>query len=288
MQYIQTACLLNLIISSVFMGPKHKPFNFTWDRINNHQRIFSNDYSYTDAQFLLQLSLMVTEYNYYNKKLNAPSWMNNIELSYTECPLPIISQGLSNTVLNESKLIGHIFHNTHNNVVILIFTGTVNTCMGGLDLSYNQTELDVILNYTPGLKAHKGIYLAYKSIREQLVTKLKPFLSKNPQLIISGHSLGGALSQLCSLDLAYYNPIHYSFASPMIFNNTGYETFTKLVKSSYRVANISDLVVLSPLPVMPNKDVFLHTGSLISFQRNLGDYSTNHSAAYIQEFELLS
>ncbi len=284
MQYIQTACLLNLIISSVFMGPKHEPFNFTLDRINNHRRSFSKEYEYNDAQFLLQLSLMVTEHNYYNKQLDSISWLNNIELSYNECPLSLISQGLSNTILNESKLLGHIFYNESN--VIIIFTGTVNACMGGLDLSYNQVELDAIKNYVPGSKAHKGIYLAYKSVREQLVREIKPLLNDR-QLVISGHSLGGALSQLCALDLAYYEPIHYSFASPMIFNSIGYEIFTRLVQNSYRVANISDLVTSSPLPVMPNKDAFLHTGTLVSFQRNLGEYSANHTKAYIDEYELI-
>ena len=120
-----------------------------------------------------------------------------------------------------------------------------------------------------------------------MVEIIKSYLSNKPQVIISGHSLGGAISQVCALDLAYYNPIHYSFAAPMVFNQQGYSVFTKLVKYSYRIANISDLVVLSPLPVMPNKDAFFHVGKLIHFQRNLGEYSLNHALAYVQEYNLV-
>lgn len=69
----------------------------------------------------------------------------------------------------------------------------------------------------------------------------------------------------------------------MIFNEHGYNLFTKSVKYSYSVANISDLVVLSP----PNKDAFFHVGKLIHFQRNLGEYPLNHGLAYAQEYNLI-
>ena len=64
------------------------------------------------------------------------------------------------------------------------------------------------------------------------------------------------------------------------------EVFDKLVKRSYRVSNISDLVTLAPLPVMPNKDVFCHVGTTTSFQKNLGDYRDNNTLAYIQMYNI--
>ena len=286
MQYIQEACLVNLVTNALFTQKEHKIFEFTWDRIENHKQIFSLDYNHEDAQSLLQLCLMVTESNYLNKSLNPPSLIQKFDLLYDECPLPLISQISTKSPLNQSAKVGHIFYNNISNVLSIIFTGTINGCMAGLDLAYGQTELEGVLNYIIGLKGHRGIYLAYQSIRSQLVEVVKSHLPKNPQIIISGHSLGGALSQICALDLAYYNPIHYSFAAPMVFNEVGYNVFTKLVKYSYRIANISDLVVLSPLPVMPNRDAFFHVGKLIHFQSNLGEYRLNHALAYVQEYNL--
>lgn len=287
MQYIQEACLIHLMTNAIFTHFNYRLFEFTWDRIGHHNPVFSLDYNHEDAQALLQLSLMVTESNYLNKSLNTPSWLHDTPLLYEECPLRLISQLSQKSQLNKSALLGHIFYSEEANILLIIFTGTINGCMAGLDIVYGQTELEGILNYAPGMKGHRGIYLAYKSIRSKLVEVVKSYLPKNPQIIISGHSLGGALSELCTLDLAYYNPIHYSFAAPMIFNEHGYNVFDKLVKYSYRVANISDIVVLSPLPVMPNKNAFFHVGKLIHFQRNLGEYPLNHGLAYAQEYNLI-
>lgn len=287
MQYIQDTCLISLIISSIFKGNQQRRlFNFTWDQINNPNLSFNQEYSYEDARFLLQLSLMVTDANFTGKQLELPQYFEKTVLIYTECPLPLISQGISNSSLNKPAALGYILYNKQTNFLFIIFTGTSNLCMAGLDLAYSQVELNNILNYTPGLRGHKGIYLAYNSIRSKLIQVVAKYLVQKPKIIISGHSLGGALSQLCALDLAFYDPIHYSFATPMIFNYRGYLTFTQLVKYSYRVANVSDLVVLSPLPVMPNGDAFFHVGKSLIFQRNLGNYSTNHSVAYLQEFNL--
>lgn len=287
MQYVQEACLINLVTNAIFTHFNHRLFEFTWDRIGHHKPLFDINYNYEDAQTLLQLSLMVTESNYLDKDLQIPSWLHDVRLLYNECPLSLISQLSQKSQINQSALLGHILYSEAANILFIIFTGTVNRCMAGLDLAYGQNELEGITNYTPGLKGHRGIYLAYKSIRQQLVDVVKSYLPRNPQILISGHSLGGGLSQICALDLAYYNPIHYSFAAPMIFNEHGYNVFSTLVKYSYRIANLSDLVVLSPLPIMPNKDSFFHVGKLIHFQRNLGEYPLNHGLAYAQEYNLM-
>jgi len=286
MQYIQNACLLNIFVSSVFLGPEHKPFNFTWDKIINHGLTFSNNYNKNDAAVLLQLSLMITESSYLKNNLNTPSSLTDITIMYDECPMAIFSKAMPSVASNEPTMIAHLFYIETSDTVIIAFTGTINGCMAAMDLSYEQIDADKLINYIPGLRAHSGIYLAYQSIRDKLFISLKPLLSKNPKIIVTGHSLGGGISQLCALDLAYYNPLHYSFASPMIFNDVGHRVFTELINSSYRVANLSDLVVLAPLPVMPNKDVFFHVGELIHFQRNMGEYSPNHTAAYIHEYNL--
>jgi hypothetical protein len=346
-QYIQETCLMNLLITSLFVGNKEKPFRFSWDRIGSHSAEFCTDYDYEDAQFLLQLSLMITLANFEGRSLNPPPWLHDIELTYMNCPiklgsnrapvpdsaenkqmLELSSMGLiatkllpmaslmvelssiglvdikieeghqTNSIIKSfnkeldkatgtksvNNTLGHVLYNEAANLVFIMFTGTSNACMAILDLEYPQVPIDEIRNYVPGMQAHQGIYGAYKVIREQLVQVLSKF--NQPRMIISGHSLGGALSQLCALDFAAIHPTHYTFAAPMIFNPTAAAIFDELVPNSYRVANLSDLVVLSPLPIMPNKDVFSHVGHLIHFQSNLGTYPLNHTAAYVREYEL--
>lgn len=286
MQFIQEACLINFVITSIFSSNDYRPYGFTWDVIANHSPVFTHEYNYYDAQFLLQLSFMITSANLNDKPLCAPPWLEDIELVYTSCPLSIISKGMPNSKFNTPSNLGHVLYNEGCNVLFIIFTGTSNTCMTGLDFAYGQTDIKQITNYTYGMAAHQGIYIAYKSIRCQLFEALNKYLPRNPQIVIAGHSLGGGLSQLCALELAIYNPIHYSFASPLIFNQLGASIFDKLVKYSYRVANSSDLITISPLPIMPNKHAFYHVGKLIHFQRNLAQYSLNHTLAYAQEYNL--
>ena len=288
MQFVQEACLTNLVVSAIFKSPNQSLFNFNWDLINNHSHSFTSEYNREDARMLLQLSLMTTEANYLETPLIPPASLETTDLIYNECPLPVIAQGFTHSRANRASNLGHILYNEQANTLFIIFTGTSNSCLAGLDLAYHQTELEGLTNYVGGMRGHRGIYLAYHSVRPVLVSTVKKYLPRKPKIIIAGHSLGGALSQLCALDLAYYDPIHYSFASPMIFNQMGHDAFSRFVKYSYRVANMSDLVVLSPLPVMPNNDVFLHVGNMIHFQRNLGAYSQNHAMAYAQEFNLVN
>lgn len=289
MQFVQNACMINLVVSSILTASNTSPYKFTWNSLINYHRLIKHDYNYDDARFLLKLSLMVTSANLANTSLNPPNiFTEHIELIYEECPKTnkVINLKESFTKLKGSAVLGHLLYDKINNTLFIVFSGTSNTCMAGLDLEYTQIELDSLLNYSPGMKAHQGITVAYLSIRKQLINHFLSFIPQNPKIIITGHSLGGALGQLCALDLAFYKPIHYTFASPLILNQLSANVFEKFITNSYRITNQSDLVTMSPLPVMPNGDIFLHVGKLIMFQRNLGEYPANHSIAYLQEFTI--
>ena len=283
---MEDVSLMNILINGILMGYETKAFVFDWSLIGRHSNVFIDTYNLEDAKTLLQLSLIVTNTNFANIPLNAPDWLQDIPISYDVCPLKIISEGIPNSNINRPAILAHVLYSERANIVFIVFSGTVNACMAGLDLDYGQIEFDGILNYQPGIKGHKGIYTAYQSIRSELIKNIMPFINNQAKLIITGHSLGAGLSNICALDLAYYNPLHYTFASPLIFNPLGTDVFNKLVHKSYRIANLSDLVALSPLPIMPNKDVFCHVGTPVLFQRNTGEYVDNHSTAYIIEYDI--
>lgn len=286
MQFIQDLCLKSLFINSILIGPHHKPFHFTWEDLAHHSS-FSPEYNVEDARVLLQLSLMITDSVAFDIPLNVPGWLQDYDMKYDACPVSMISEGIPNSGYNAPTTVCRALYNEATNVLLLVFVGTSNYCMGILDMKYQHEEYAGIANYVCGLRGHKGIHQLYMAIRDKLLAVLKEYLPRNPQIVITGHSLGGGLSQIAALDLAGYDPIHYSYAAPMIFNEQGYKTFTRFVKSSYRIANLSDLVTLAPLPVMPNKDAFWHVGRLIYFQRNMGNYMENHGLAYAQEFGLV-
>lgn len=283
METLQEGCLLGLLVTSFFMSESEPPFNFDWDELGKHVSSFGPEYNFNDAKFLLQLSLMISNANMHTLSLNTPSWLTNHNIMYDTCPVPLLTANDP----NNKAMLANVFYNERANIIFIVFTGTYNSCLIGVDMEHAQNEIPNLLTYSSGMKAHRGIYAAYQSIRPKLLGIVKHYIdTRKASIIITGHSLGGALSQLCALDLAYYSPLHYSFGSPLIFNPSAAQVFNKFVTKSYRIANLSDLITLSPLPVMPNKDAFCHVGKLIHFQRNLGDYIANHSRAYAQEFQL--
>ena len=279
--------MIGMVISTIFTSKEAKRrYTYDWDLITDNLGIFQPDYTFEDARVLLQLSMMVTNMNFEKTEFDPPEWLQTTVLKYDTCPVEIISKGIPNSSLNDPTPLGHTLYDQRSNTLIIIFSGTSNACMASLDLDYAQTDLVEISNYEPGLRGHKGIYNGYKSIRPQLLKAIAAYADYNPQIVITGHSLGAALSSLCALDLAYYNPIHYSFASPLFFNQVGSRVFEKLVPTSYRIMNLSDMVALFPLPIMPTGDTYCHVGTMIPFQQNLGEYHRNHALAYMTEYDL--
>lgn len=277
MQALQETCLLTLIMSMVLNSDNHVSIAFSEDALSP-THTWSSTYAHDDAKILLQLALMVTAANYTNEALRVPSWLQDITLVYHMCPTPVLARA------TQASTLGHVLYSATHNMIFIIFTGTSNTCLASLDVQYTQHEISGIANYTSGMKAHAGMYAAYLAVREQLWHILKQ--TTQAKIYITGHSLGGGLSQLCALDLADYDPMHYSFGSPLVFNAAAAAKFETLVSRSYRIANISDAVTAVPLPVMPNSDTFCHVGEFMYFQRNLGDMHASHTLSYVQEYNI--
>lgn len=271
--------MMTMLITTILNAKSKKKLTYDWNFIGSHPLEWSDEYAYEDAQALLQLSLMTTAANSRDVSLGTPSWLQDTEVFYGVCPIPLLAEK------TPPALLAHVLYSPTSNIVFMVFTGTSNICMASLDLDYTQVEVEKLYNYEPGMKAHRGFYNAYVSVRDQLWNILDKY-EKTPKIFITGHSLGGGLSQLCALDFAQYNPIHYSFASPSVFNEKACGKFANVVSKSYRVANISDIVTSSPLAIMPNGDKFYHVGVLAAFQRNMDSLSENHSLAYVTEYNI--
>ena len=69
-------------------------------------------------------------------------------------------------------------------------------------------------------------------------------------LRITGHSLGAALVTMLALDVAgngvFATPVVYTFGSPRVGDKVFSGTYDTLVETSWRVANINDLVTQLP------------------------------------------
>jgi len=80
---------------------------------------------------------------------------------------------------------------------------------------------------------------------------------KAANVTVCGHSLGGALATLLSLDVALNTacrtPMAYTFASPRTGNGTFADFYNTKVAASFRVVNKPDLV-----PTLPTRPFYAH------------------------------
>jgi len=89
--------------------------------------------------------------------------------------------------------------------------------------------------------AHKGFVLAYKSVRDQIIERIKS--KKN--VTILGYSRGGALAQLCHEDIAFNLPgislESYVFGAPRVLWMPPFEVRERFY-GLMRFENVGDIV----------------------------------------------
>lgn len=98
-------------------------------------------------------------------------------------------------------------------------------------------------------RMHRGFVSAYFSVRESIHTYIKTHTT--PRIIVTGHSLGGALATLCAVDLQYNFPKQiqietYTFGAPRVGNAGFRESFNRRLPRSYRIIYGMDIVPALP------------------------------------------
>lgn len=232
-------------------------------------------YNFETAQALLEIDLAVTAANCecvlplptppgftYQKRLVAPDPYNG-----------------------EEHMFAYIFWGREG--ALISFTGTHYASEWADNLNYSL----VPACYLPGSPlVHKGFNQIYEAVRPQIWDWLKKYGGSVETLYISGHSLGGALSTICALDLVrtYPDLIQYSFASPRVGGKTFSETFNaKVGCRGFRVFNTEDIITSTPPAAVPDlKDktqppyIYQHVGQGVPFTISLGSLSQDHIQAY--------
>jgi len=253
------------------------------------KRQVNNEYEYKIAQKLLEFSYKVPVHNKQAEeglpdvvKLNPPRFNVVIPLNTTIRSMP------ANVLW--------FFYSKKMNIVVLSFTGTYNKATWLVDFDYIQKNPVEINNYTNGMKIHGGFWDFYLSIQNELLDLLSKYVDCKTQILITGISLGGAMSSICALDLykrklsncvKLNNNVHYSFESPRVFNNVAQQKYDSLNMSTYRIINGSDIVPVVPFPIMPpDSETFTHVSTQIYFNTNMGNYFDNHVTACLNKYKV--
>jgi hypothetical protein len=154
---------------------------------------------------------------------------------------------------------------THNDEVILI---AVRGTAEGADILRDIDAAQVPLDEVDGVgQAHKGFYLAAKVVRDFATRYLDKFYN-GQKLIITGHSLGGAIALLLAemlrrRDGFTYDIIVYTYGAPRAADETFVNGAAEL--KHHRMVNHNDPVPGVPGTGMDTKPRVYGTGLAVSF-----------------------
>jgi len=167
-----------------------------------------------------------------------------------------------------------ILTSQENNLAIIMISGSNMTYKIGYDVAYSQ------ISTSYGL-VDCGFWNYYQTFKNQLMNYI-PSIS-GMKIVVTGHSLGGAASIFCSLDLSktLNSQIYlYTYGCPRVGNNAFVEYFNTANIKSFRYNNTADIVTNLP-PSIIKGNIYTHVEKDLSFTLNLGSYNQNHLQSYL-------
>lgn len=104
---------------------------------------------------------------------------------------------------------------------------------------------DVYGTSSSGVKMHTGFTKAYLAVRPQIHNIVRH--NTITYWVVTGHSLGGALANLCAVDLQYNFAPNiaievYTFGAPRVGNRAFSESYNRRVPNNWRFVNGNDVV----------------------------------------------
>lgn len=186
-----------------------------------------------------------------------------------------------------------LFYSPSLKIMLLVFSATITVSEWYDNLMVAQTPPSALRNYLPGMLVHDGFYQIYsgttssntvmplyKSIQKSLTDNLHP----GDILLIGGHSLGASLATLSFFDLTGLFPsnstVLYTTGCPRVGNDS-FAQFLSSRSLNFRLFNTEDIIPDVPFPFM-GQWLYEHSSSQYEFTMSLGDYSQNHTDAYIR------
>jgi len=129
-------------------------------------------------------------------------------------------------------------------------------------------------------RIHGGFQSKYQELVNPLPLEVMGRLNPTKPCYVSGHSLGGAIATLATLDAALNLPELrpqlrlYTYASPRVGDVVFANAFYQQVPNSYRIVNLADVVPLVPPTQLDGP--YVHVGQKWAFLSQNDDVLPNH------------
>lgn len=208
--------------------------------------------------------------------------MNSYSQRWSETISNTVRYSFSNLVMGyalRSKTDGH-------GVIVLRGTVSVNEWLNNMNyrlVPFHPTNPDYGM-------VHNGFRDVYKGIRGHFRALLAEFDPDKPMYFV-GHSLGSALAHLAALDLSIIHPkiaehlCVYAYAPPRTGDATFAHMYDARVRTSYRVANVCDVVPYVPFEklgeFLKREDfAYADTKGELAYVHQAGNPISNHISSY--------
>lgn len=200
--------------------------------------------------------------------------MYNVTQSYASSNFLIASQ-------SDAHTLGVVTLSDDKSTIIAVFRGTNlaapdDTLANPANLIQDITAVLVAYSPCSNCYIHYGFLTAYNTIVSQMKANVKTLQSSFPsatKLVVTGHSLGGAMATLFAMDLVVNEKASgvslVTFGSPRV-GNAAFSQFTnsRINGTNWRVTYDNDVITVLPLVLMG----FKHVGAEVHYAPSGGHY----------------
>lgn len=168
---------------------------------------------------------------------------------------PIANFKLSKVLYNqETSTEGYVGYDSTHKQIWVVFRGTDDYADWLNDGESWMNDFSCVSDCND-CKVHHGFNKCFESVRDDMYNAVVALVKQysDYSLIVTGHSLGGAMALLGALYLEQYHtelgksPTYYSFGSPKV-GNDNFASFAEThITNSYRVTHFKDTVPHLPL-----------------------------------------
>ncbi|KAL8841755.1 MAG: hypothetical protein Q9170_000788 [Blastenia crenularia] len=164
---------------------------------------------------------------------------------------------------------GYIAIDTRNKMIVLAIRGSVSHANWRADWDM----IRVRIGFCHDCRVHRGFKNSWEEVKDAVMTNMKKAVQLHPdyRIVVTGHSLGGAVATLAAAELRRIDKHFlqatelYTFGSPRLANKEAAEWLSQQSRFSWRITNGDDIV-----PRLPPR--------AIGYHHTLPEYWIHHNA----------